>query len=506
MLSQLKCFITFIFCLIAISSSAVTFDVDGIRYKILSQEDHTVSVAIIPKSISYPTYSTYQGDIIVPDLVTFNEVVYKVIEIGDNAFSECNQLNSVSLPSSIKKIGFGAFAYTSLTALTIPDGVEYIGPAAFRDSRFTNLYLPNSVNNLETTAFANCRYLQTVHLPENIDSIKNDMFSKCSALEKINVPSKLKYIGSSAFWSASSLSSFELPESIEFIGSGAFAGSGIISVTLPKNITALQDRIFSGCSKLQTVSLPERLTSLGEEQFRGCRSLSSISIPEGIEIIPMYSFKECFKLEEVKFPSTLKQIWNDAFSSCQSLHCLVLPEGLISISSQAFYGCTISELTLPNSLESIGTWAFGIKDLKQLILPPYLKSIGSAAFDDCLIEEVVNKAEKPISSEESIFNNDTYLYGKLIVPKESLTLYKSTAPWSSFLNIEGREFSRIEEINSEVEYRIVNRSLILAAPGSIEIYDIDGRKIYSDYTHTYEFGEPGIYIIKLGSVSTKIKI
>lgn len=41
-----------------ILSFAVTFDVDGLRYNILSQKDRTVEVAIIPKSLSYPSYST----------------------------------------------------------------------------------------------------------------------------------------------------------------------------------------------------------------------------------------------------------------------------------------------------------------------------------------------------------------------------------------------------------------------------------------------------------------
>lgn len=97
--------------MIPLLSSAVTFDVEGIRYNILSQQDKTVEVAIIPKSISYPSYSTYAGDFNIPAKVTFNEIEYDVIGIGPNAFSECSKLGTITLPNSIKYIGFGAFIF-----------------------------------------------------------------------------------------------------------------------------------------------------------------------------------------------------------------------------------------------------------------------------------------------------------------------------------------------------------------------------------------------------------
>ena len=90
-------------------SFAVTFDIEGIRYEIISQTDHKVSVAIIPKSISYPTYSTYTGDIVIPAQVEFNGKMFDVVGIGENAFSECNSLGTITLPNSITFIDFGAF-------------------------------------------------------------------------------------------------------------------------------------------------------------------------------------------------------------------------------------------------------------------------------------------------------------------------------------------------------------------------------------------------------------
>ena len=54
--------------------------------------------------------------------------------IGDDAFSKCNSLTSVTIPNGVTSIGWGAFRdCTSLTSVTIPDSVTSIGISAFRD-------------------------------------------------------------------------------------------------------------------------------------------------------------------------------------------------------------------------------------------------------------------------------------------------------------------------------------------------------------------------------------
>ena len=123
----MKKILFFLLLLTARYSFAVTFDIEGIRYEIISQTDHTVSVAIIPMSITHPTYSTYTGDFVIPAQVEFNGITFDVIGIGEDAFSECRSLGTVTLPNSIKFIDFCAFAYSNIEALTLPEGLESIG-------------------------------------------------------------------------------------------------------------------------------------------------------------------------------------------------------------------------------------------------------------------------------------------------------------------------------------------------------------------------------------------
>ena len=173
-----------------------TFDVDGLRYEILSQEDQTVELAIKPKSISYPTYSTYSGDITIPSEVVFNGRAYKVVAIGNHAFSNCYSLGEIFIPQSVESIGFGSFSYSNISEIVLPGNLKSIGAAAFRDSDIKEIIIPESVKEIESTVFANCRNLQKVQILTNqIDGIPDNTFDSCSSLKEVNIPSSVKYLG-----------------------------------------------------------------------------------------------------------------------------------------------------------------------------------------------------------------------------------------------------------------------------------------------------------------------
>ena len=51
--------------------------------------------------------------------------------IGNDAFSSCTSLRSVTIGDSVTSIGNGAFSRTSLGSVIIPDNVTSIGDSAF---------------------------------------------------------------------------------------------------------------------------------------------------------------------------------------------------------------------------------------------------------------------------------------------------------------------------------------------------------------------------------------
>ena len=81
-----------------------------------------------------PSYITKIGQFAVTGLTleTF-KVPENVVEIGENAFENCNNMKDIYLPEGLKKIGYGAFSGIgeSFTSLTVPDSLEEVDEFGF---------------------------------------------------------------------------------------------------------------------------------------------------------------------------------------------------------------------------------------------------------------------------------------------------------------------------------------------------------------------------------------
>lgn len=148
---------------------------------------------------------------------------FKVISIADNAFLEDTTFSTVSLPSSLKRIGSQAFMKCfHLEAIHIPEGVETIGASAFwRDSCLAKVQIPSTLKVIPSSCFHLCAF-SSVIVPEGVEEIDVDAFAVCSNLQEVRLPSTLKRIGRGVFWRCDSLKSISLPASLQSIGEYAF--------------------------------------------------------------------------------------------------------------------------------------------------------------------------------------------------------------------------------------------------------------------------------------------
>ena len=136
--------------------SADAIEIDGIYYN-LSEKDLKANVTVNPNK--------YQGDITIPESVTYEGVEYVVKNVGEKAFYRCYDLTSVVIPNSIISIGQDAFSFCGITSVIIPDNVYFIGERAFYGSiGITSVTISKNVNNIGSMAFADCSFLASVYV------------------------------------------------------------------------------------------------------------------------------------------------------------------------------------------------------------------------------------------------------------------------------------------------------------------------------------------------------
>ena len=199
--------------------------------------------------------------------ITSYEIPEGVTEIGNNTFSGCTKLESVTLPSTLTKIGSGAFSYTSLKSVVIPASVTEIGDHAFSGcSSLTSIDIPEGVTKIGSGAFYGCTSLTSITIPASVTEIGNYAFQNCTSLKSVVIPASVTEIeyNTNVFhdWS---IVTFEE-------GSPFKKENGMVY-----NPTGAIIKCIDICTKLESVTLPSTLTKIGSGAFYGCKSLATIN-------------------------------------------------------------------------------------------------------------------------------------------------------------------------------------------------------------------------------------
>ena len=126
--------------------------------------------------------------------------------VDDYAFAYCSSLVSISLPSSLTKIGNNAFSYcVSLGGASVPASVTNFGNYAFaycygiRGLCLSAGALDSMTNTSGQYAFSTMYALQSISVPAGVTSIPQYAFTACYSLNSLTFGSSLTSIGTSAF-------------------------------------------------------------------------------------------------------------------------------------------------------------------------------------------------------------------------------------------------------------------------------------------------------------------
>lgn len=260
--------------------------------------------------------------------------------IGKCAFQCCKNLSEVILPKRLTRIGEAAFYGTpSLKSITLPYGVTTIQRQTFMASGLEEIILPDSVYDLREEAFADCENLKRVTV-NGLARLGKEAFISCISLQEINISSQLRAIPERAFHGCASLRRVVLNEGLEAIGDYAFSGcTSLLKLKIPDTVTEIGDYPFSHCDSLRSITLGVGIKKLGEGAFAYLPALSELEIKSEVEEMGQNLIVKS-GIEKLSILKGTKYIDDFVFMESETLKELYLPVGLEAIGAQSFAGCT----------------------------------------------------------------------------------------------------------------------------------------------------------------------
>lgn len=120
--------------------------------------------------------------------------------IGNESFRETD-LREINIPGSVENIGNYAFYRNkNLKKLTFGEGLANIGANAFSACEsIDSIVCPSTLRTIGDATFSGCKNLKQISLNEGLVSINSYAFSGCTGLTDIVLPSTLEYCKGCAF-------------------------------------------------------------------------------------------------------------------------------------------------------------------------------------------------------------------------------------------------------------------------------------------------------------------
>lgn len=316
--------------------------------------------------------------------------------VADYAFHGLKKVKKLTIPSSVRFIGMGAFEAAStqkdfptesdlpqegseempsdqkrtsdslLEEVVILSGNIFIhNHAFFRQTALKRVSLAAITSEedgvcIGRCAFGDCTSLRQIALPYGC-KLSGNPFVGCH-LDNIETPPLSDYTFCNGFLIC--YDEWTLNELIGYYGSEK-------EVILPDDINVIGPMAFCGNTTMQSVVLPKALFHIGSSAFSECTGLVSLVIPTLVSDIADLVFESCTSLKEVAIEGPVEILGHDLFYNCSSLERVTLPKSLKKIESAAFHLC---------------------KSLKKLTLPPYLEQIEGNPFLDSGVKTIESKS------------------------------------------------------------------------------------------------------------------
>ena len=181
MKKQLFLFITLLLPLYVYSYDV---EINGIYYNLLAKE----RTAVVTSGDN-----AYTGEVSIPETIVLDDITFDVVSIGEKAFYS-SQIQSVSIPKSITKLGYEAFRFChKLSCVNISDIAAwcrikfgtYSNPLVSAHHLFVDgeevldIVIPEGVTQIPANAFNGCYFFTSVSFPNSLKEIGNNAFEEC---------------------------------------------------------------------------------------------------------------------------------------------------------------------------------------------------------------------------------------------------------------------------------------------------------------------------------------
>lgn len=348
-----------------------------------------------------------------------------ITTLQDYAFQGLTQLTSVELPNTVLTISNYSFSgCTCLTEFTVPRSVTTLGQNICSGCGSINTIKYKAIKCVGSTAYSPFVDIQSqitkILFYDGVTVIPHNLCHTWTNIHDIRFPNTVTIIGNASFF-RTSISSLTLPDNISYIDNNSFSSiSTLQEVYIPKSFKQSNANSFSNCINIKNVYyegtledwlnivfydggnptyfgkaslyiqgkklkgeviIPNTITRINNNAFCGIPDITSIVILDSVISIGNHSFNNCSSLTSVTIPNSVTSIGYSAFRGCSGLTSVTIPNSVTSIGERAFFGCSgLTSITIPSGVTIINTNTFyGCTSLKEIIVPDTITTIGYQA-------------------------------------------------------------------------------------------------------------------------------
>ena len=343
----------------------------------MSNQDENLAGLVIPASVTEIKSNFWSCSNLSVLKVAENNPAYKSVDNiiytkdGQTLVLAARTLTEATIPANVVTIGIYAFqTCEKLQKVTFEQGsvLETIEDYAFSDcNELTEITLPSTLRTLGEDVFNCCFELKSITLPEGIKTIPAGAFINCTSLAEISLPSTLETIENFAFCNMGL-------STVKYNG----IKSGWENIQKEGNNKALDNAAL-----ICLGSDPKEVYTPADKAAAAIATLES-GTRENLNVYTVKITDKALTAEQLKEIGTAIRTktngteWNGLISLDLSS-----ATGLTEISEKTFYRCWLEELILPDSLETIGIGALENNHFEEIVIPDNVKTIEKGVFSGC---------------------------------------------------------------------------------------------------------------------------